>query len=115
MTALREGAVLRPVLVPTDPITVSRKTIEVAVHPVEEVVLGVVEVMEATMEAQAMVPMIKVLLTTATTTGLKIHFIKIPVTVDLHRLLNMELHPSHQMATTRVLETLKVRLKLRLK
>jgi 6-phosphofructokinase len=115
MTAPLEEAVPRRVLVPIDPITVSRKTTEVAVHPVEEEVWGVAEAMEATMEVLAMVPMIKVLLTTATTMGLKIHFIKIPVTVDLNHLLNTEVHPGHQTALVRILETLKVRLKLRLK
>ena len=118
---LHEGAVPRQVLAPIDPIIVLRKITEVALHPVEEEeeeeeeVLGVVEVMGATMEVRAMVPMIKVLLTTATTLDLKIHFIKIPVTVDLHHLLHTEVHLVRQTAIIRVLEILKVRLKLRLK
>jgi hypothetical protein len=118
MTALLGVAVLRQVQVPTDPITVSPKTTEVADHPVEEVDLGVEGVTEVMMEAKAIVPMTKVLLTTATTTGLKIHSIKIPqipVTVDLHHLLSLESHPVHQTTTLRVLTILKVRLKLRLK
>jgi hypothetical protein len=117
MTALLGVAVLRQVQVPTDPTTVSRKTTEVAGHPVEED-LGVEEVTEAMMEVKAIVLMIKVLLTTTTTTGLKIRFIKIPqipVTVDLHRPLSSEPHPVHQTTTLRVLIILKVRLKLRLK
>jgi hypothetical protein len=117
MMALHEEAVPRQVLAPIDLIIVLRKTTEVALHPVEEEeeVLGVVEVMGATMEVQAMLPMIKVLLTTATTLGLKIHFIKIPVTVGLHHILHTEVHRVRQTAMIRVLETLKVRLKLRLK
>ena len=118
MTALLGVVVLRRVPVLTDHTTVFRKTTEVADHPVEEEDLGVEEVTEAMMEVTALVLMIKVLLTTATTMGLKIHSIKIPqipVTVDLHRLLSSEPHPVHQMTTLRVLIILKVRLKLRLK
>jgi hypothetical protein len=117
MTALLGGAVLRQVLDPTDPITVFRKTIEVAAHPVAEAVSGVGEVMEAMMEVRGMVLMIQLqlLLTTVTTTGLKIRSIKTLVTVDLHRLLNTEPHLVHQAATIRDLIILKVRLKLRLK
>jgi hypothetical protein len=118
MIALPGGVVLRQVLVPTDPITVSHKTVEVAVHPEEEEeVLGVVEAMEVTMEVRAMVPMIRalrkatLLLTTATTMDLKNRFIKMLVMVDLHRLLNTEAHRVPQTVTIRVLEILKVRLK----
>jgi len=118
MIALPGGVVLRQVLVPTDHITVSHKTIEVAVHPAEEEeVLGVVEAMEVTMEVQAMVPMIRalrkatLLLTTATTMDLKNRFIKMLVMVDLHRLLNTEAHRVPQTVTIRVFQILKVRLK----
>jgi hypothetical protein len=117
MTALPEGAALLQVPAPTDPSTVFRKTIEVAVHPVEEVAVLAVGGGMDTKEVQAIVPMIKVLrkatllLTTAATiTGLKIPFIKMHLT---HlRLLNMEAHQVHQTAIIRVLAILKVRLKI---
>jgi hypothetical protein len=118
MTALPEGAVPRQALVPIDPISVSRKTIEV-VHPVEEVVVwDVVEAMGVTMQLRVMVLMIKVprkatlLLITATIMALKIRFIKILVTVDLHRLFNTEARRVLQTVTIRVSATLKVRLKI---
>jgi hypothetical protein len=115
MTVLLGEVVLHQVLVPTEPIIVFRKTTEAVVHHlVEEEVLGVAEATEATMEAQAMVLMIKVLLTIATTTGLKIHSIKI-LTVGVPHRLNTELQLVQQMAIIRVSEILKVRLKLRLK